>query len=108
MQNHCKCLTDAACLVNAGSNFLMLNSDLIRALSWKIVDTSDRDYLLTFLTEEEFLSLNGIFGSVLEGWQILAPAAERCLRTLTKVKEMSTDFATFVPMSPHSPLTHSV
>ncbi|RUS32558.1 hypothetical protein BC938DRAFT_475078 [Jimgerdemannia flammicorona] len=57
----------------------------MRAINWKIVNASDRNYLLTFLTEDEFLSLNSIFGSVINGWKILAPAAERCLQTLAKL-----------------------
>ncbi|RUS29662.1 hypothetical protein BC938DRAFT_480394 [Jimgerdemannia flammicorona] len=60
----------------------------MQAINWKIVNASDRNYLLTFLTEDEFLSLNSIFGSAINGWKILAPAAERCLQTLAKVKEM--------------------
>ncbi|RUS33038.1 hypothetical protein BC938DRAFT_473380 [Jimgerdemannia flammicorona] len=51
----------------------------------KIINASDRDHLLTFLTEEEFLSLNSIFGSAINGWKVLAPAAERCLEILTKL-----------------------
>ncbi|RUP50457.1 hypothetical protein BC936DRAFT_139032, partial [Jimgerdemannia flammicorona] len=46
-----------------------------------------RNYLLTFLTEDEFLSLNSIFGSAINGWNILAPAAERCLQTLAKLND---------------------
>ncbi|RUS23791.1 hypothetical protein BC938DRAFT_474622, partial [Jimgerdemannia flammicorona] len=69
-----------------------------RAINWKIVNASDRNYLLTFLTEDEFLSLNSIFGSAINGWNILAPAAERCLQTLAKVKKFCRIVLFFVPM----------
>lgn len=56
-----------------------------KAIHWKIVNVSDRDYLLTFLTKGEFLSLHGTFGSAITGWKTLTSAAERCLQTLAKL-----------------------
>ncbi|RUP45327.1 LOW QUALITY PROTEIN: hypothetical protein BC936DRAFT_148311 [Jimgerdemannia flammicorona] len=63
----------------------------LRPIWWQIIDISD-DSFIQQLSDEESEDFNSVFASSLnvnskDSWKVLAPAAERCLTSLSKLNE---------------------
>jgi len=64
----------------------------LRPMWWQIIDLSD-DSFIKQLSPEEYANLNSVFSSAMNtnstrgDWTVLTPSAQRCLASLSKLKE---------------------